>query len=166
MDYPYPIRDWTRPDEYPKADALPLTGWAWEFLRRNPDYQRLWDLFGPAGWPSPCRGSSSRSTANARDPRPSFAFRTARPGLRPRPIPGEPSDLTRERVGVVLAFAESCDRFAIEPSPGPAAASCRSCVASRTCGARYSPWRARHRAPGSWPPAARSLVGRSFDALA
>ena len=43
--YPYPIRDWRNPSEYPKPADLDPTGWAWEFLRRNPEYQRLWDVF-------------------------------------------------------------------------------------------------------------------------
>ena len=43
--YPYPLRDWRKPSEYPKPNDRDATGWAWEFLRRNPDYQRLWDVF-------------------------------------------------------------------------------------------------------------------------
>lgn len=45
MAYPYAIRDWTRAEDYPAAEALSLGEWAWEFLRRNPEYQRLFDRF-------------------------------------------------------------------------------------------------------------------------
>lgn len=41
----YPILDWTKADAYPKPDDLSPTGWAWEFLRRNGEYQDLWELF-------------------------------------------------------------------------------------------------------------------------
>ncbi|WP_352799372.1 DUF6499 domain-containing protein [Mesorhizobium sp. M0870] len=32
--------DWRRHDAYHYARRLPRTGWAWEFLRRNPQFQR------------------------------------------------------------------------------------------------------------------------------
>lgn len=32
--------DWRRSETYEYTRALPRRGWAWEFLRRNPDYQR------------------------------------------------------------------------------------------------------------------------------
>ena len=56
MVYPYPISDWTRAEPYPKADALPLTGWAWEFLRRAPRYQRNFDRFEALGRPERLAG--------------------------------------------------------------------------------------------------------------
>lgn len=54
--FPYPIRDWTRKEAYPLANSFdkdpfnppddadsswPGKRWAWEFLRRNQDYQRI-----------------------------------------------------------------------------------------------------------------------------
>lgn len=50
-DYPFPLADWTRAELYPKPDALPLAGWAWEFLRRAPRYQRNFDRFQSLGRP-------------------------------------------------------------------------------------------------------------------
>jgi len=65
-------RDWRSAAAYADTAALPVSGWAWEFLRRNPDYRaetragaltakqraaagRRWGLScrrGPqAGWP-------------------------------------------------------------------------------------------------------------------
>ncbi|WP_449232607.1 transcriptional regulator domain-containing protein [Azospirillum doebereinerae] len=32
-------RDWRSAAAYADAVSLPLSGWAWEFLRRNPDYR-------------------------------------------------------------------------------------------------------------------------------
>lgn len=44
MKYPYPILDWQK-DKYPEPDDLDLDQWKWEFLRRNPEYQKLYDKF-------------------------------------------------------------------------------------------------------------------------
>lgn len=35
-------RNWRNPKEYTFCDELDLLGWAWEFLRRNEEYQRDW----------------------------------------------------------------------------------------------------------------------------
>jgi hypothetical protein len=37
---------WWDPGAYPGSDAS-LTQWAWEFLRRNPDYRRCWEKVQP-----------------------------------------------------------------------------------------------------------------------
>jgi len=34
-----PVNDWRSADAYRYTLSLPMTAWAWEFLRRNPDYQ-------------------------------------------------------------------------------------------------------------------------------
>jgi hypothetical protein len=34
--------DWRRRETYEYTRGLPRRGWAWEFLRRNPDYRREW----------------------------------------------------------------------------------------------------------------------------
>jgi hypothetical protein len=34
--------EWSDPDKYAYVNSLPAFGCAWEFLRRNPDYQRAW----------------------------------------------------------------------------------------------------------------------------
>lgn len=38
-------RDWRQPEAYAFCDRLTSAQWAWEFLRRNPDYQREWREF-------------------------------------------------------------------------------------------------------------------------
>jgi len=38
-------RNWRKPEEYDFCDALTSEQWAWEFLRRNPEYQRQWREF-------------------------------------------------------------------------------------------------------------------------
>jgi len=38
-------RNWRKPEEYDFCDALTREQWAWEFLRRNPEYQRQWRAF-------------------------------------------------------------------------------------------------------------------------
>ncbi|MBA57193.1 MAG: hypothetical protein CMK89_22320 [Pseudomonadales bacterium] len=46
MKYPYPIKNWRQSDEYPTGgNELNADEWAWEFTRRNPDYQQHWDIF-------------------------------------------------------------------------------------------------------------------------
>ena len=37
-----PIADWRNLAEYPNSDKASLHQWAWEFLRRNPEYQADW----------------------------------------------------------------------------------------------------------------------------
>jgi len=32
-------RDWRSAADYADTSSLSVSGWAWEFLRRNPDYQ-------------------------------------------------------------------------------------------------------------------------------
>lgn len=46
-DSPLPVSDWGVPDwrdgsAYPRGDDLTLRQWAWEFLRRDPDYRLDW----------------------------------------------------------------------------------------------------------------------------
>lgn len=36
--------NWRKPKEYPPLD-IPLEGWAWEFLRRNREYQKQWNFY-------------------------------------------------------------------------------------------------------------------------
>ncbi len=38
-------RDWRDPQAYAFCDRLTSAQWAWEFLRRNPEYQRQWREF-------------------------------------------------------------------------------------------------------------------------
>jgi len=35
--------DWRKPADYPFPKDRPVHYWAWEFLRRNPDYRKDWD---------------------------------------------------------------------------------------------------------------------------
>ena len=45
-DYlPCMIREWKNPKDYLFTTGLSPDQWAWEFLRRNPDYQREWSVF-------------------------------------------------------------------------------------------------------------------------
>jgi Uncharacterized conserved protein (DUF2285) len=36
------IPDWTKQNEYPNRDKTKIDKWAWEFLRRWPDYRNFW----------------------------------------------------------------------------------------------------------------------------
>lgn len=45
------LPDWREASEYDFADELNIGQWAWEFLRRNPDYRRDWVWFDRA-WQS------------------------------------------------------------------------------------------------------------------
>jgi Proteobacterial transcriptional regulator-like domain len=47
-----PHFDWRSPEAYDRAKALESTDFAWEFLRRNPDYQNDFDAL-PYATPDP-----------------------------------------------------------------------------------------------------------------
>lgn len=46
--------DWRRAETYAYTAALTRTGWAWEFLRRNPEFR---GEFSPAAGANPCEES-------------------------------------------------------------------------------------------------------------
>jgi hypothetical protein len=52
MKYPYPIKDFTKPKQYPDPDKKSSSLLAWEFLRRNPKYQEDFDKFKKLKSPS------------------------------------------------------------------------------------------------------------------
>jgi hypothetical protein len=52
MKYPYPIKDFTKPKQYPDPDKKSSSLLAWEFLRRNPKYQEDFDKFKKLKIPS------------------------------------------------------------------------------------------------------------------
>ena len=52
MKYPYPIKDFTKPKQYPDPDKRSGALLAWEFLRRNPKYQEDFDKFKKLKSPS------------------------------------------------------------------------------------------------------------------
>ena len=52
MTYPYPIKDFTKPKQYPDPDKKSSALLAWEFLRRNPKYQEDFDKFKKLKSPS------------------------------------------------------------------------------------------------------------------
>lgn len=125
--YPYPIRDWRYPREYPAAGDRDATGWAWEFLRRNPEYQRLWDVFdslpdaleledehGPFSYSKHGKWKGT--------PHVDFRFLTDGAGwwADPEPIPGEHVSEYEARCpdGRVLPFADYLmARFRLLPWP-------------------------------------------------
>ena len=43
MKYPYPIKNWQTAKEYPSPTKMNGIELAWEFLRRNPEYQKDFD---------------------------------------------------------------------------------------------------------------------------
>ena len=45
MKYPYLIKDFTKPKQYPDPEKKHGAELAWEFLRRNGDYQKSVDTF-------------------------------------------------------------------------------------------------------------------------
>lgn len=55
-------RDWRVASDYDYVDELDLSGLAWEFLRRNPDYQREYAVLSADGacLPGPGGGLSPR----------------------------------------------------------------------------------------------------------
>ncbi len=99
------IPDWRNESAYPKRNETSMRSWAWEFLRRNPDYRWTW-----------------QEVAAPRDGLPPSPYHDdpARYGLRafldPRRSNAKPCFLSR-RPGTVLHF-------------GPGKFSCRACDAA------------------------------------
>ena len=50
LSIPAWLPDWREPTKYPDANTAPLLQWAWEFLRRNADYQT--DAVLASRWPA------------------------------------------------------------------------------------------------------------------
>jgi hypothetical protein len=44
MEYPYPIKNWKKPEQYPDPEKMSGKQLAWEFIRRNPEYQSAYHL--------------------------------------------------------------------------------------------------------------------------
>lgn len=45
--YPYPIKDWRDDSRYENSSYMSASEWAWEFLRRNGQYQESFDKYSP-----------------------------------------------------------------------------------------------------------------------
>lgn len=111
MEYPYPIQDWTDPKAYPTADALSPSEWAWEFLRRNPEYQALFDQFKTLPDNYTLEDGSTSNKNGKWKGTPWYGFRFFEDGAcwyaDPPPIPGESLDEYDERTGgEIMPFAE------------------------------------------------------------
>ena len=123
--YPYPIvADWTEAGAYPQPSELDLEQWAWEFLRRNPEYQRLYDWFDslPNNW-TLADGSLSNKNGKWKGTPPA-ELRFFEDGAcwyaDPLPKPGESEDewIDRTGGGEIMPFAHYlCWRFHVEPHP-------------------------------------------------
>ena len=48
--YPFAIKDWKKPEQYPDSNAMSKQELAWEFIRRNPDYQSNYDDLKDSEW--------------------------------------------------------------------------------------------------------------------
>ncbi|MBT6717585.1 MAG: hypothetical protein HOB18_08110 [Nitrospina sp.] len=44
MEYHYPIKNWKKPEQYPDPEKMSGQQLAWEFIRRNPEYQSVYHL--------------------------------------------------------------------------------------------------------------------------
>lgn len=123
--YPRPIiADWTDPGAYPKAGELDADQWAWEFLRRNGEYQRLFDWFAslPDTMPLPDGTQTVKNGKRTGLPLPGLRFfeNGACWYADPPPIPGEShADYhARHPEGEIRPFAEYlCRRFFVFPNP-------------------------------------------------
>lgn len=124
MKYPYPIQDHTRAECYPAADALSPREWAWEFLRRNKEYQRLFDLFAsiPNSWICPDGSEDDENGKWHGTPWLEFRFLENGAGwyADPPPYLGESHDEYKKRTngGQVMTFVDYMAwRFKLNPSP-------------------------------------------------
>lgn len=121
-----PLANWTDPAAYPSPDDPdpPDPGeWAWEFLRRNPEYQRLWAEF--ADLPETMTGPEGTTDNGKWTGTPPERFRFCRDGAAwtgdPPPRPGESRATYEARTGgVIMPFAEWLERrFHLSPPGDP-----------------------------------------------
>lgn len=122
--YPYAIHDWQDSDHYSAADQLDVVQWAWEFLRRNPEYQRLWDLFDSLPDAIDLEDGSSMVKCGKWKGTPWGDFAFLRDGAGwyadPEPIPGERLSQYEARCqgGAIMPFADYLHRrFKLVPTP-------------------------------------------------
>jgi|SRR4051794_7674861 hypothetical protein len=70
--------DWQQEDQYPQPENTSPEQWGWEFLRRNPEYQRLWPTIfqkgHPRNEPRTARRHPGRRTRFRLNSEPSTAF--------------------------------------------------------------------------------------------
>jgi Family of unknown function (DUF6499) len=65
MEPPW-LPDWTDPNNYPDPTNTSRLEWAWQFLRRNREYQRLWvELIQPHYDPAHVEASLDRANRQA-----------------------------------------------------------------------------------------------------
>lgn len=69
--YPFAIKDWKKPEQYPDSNAMSKQELAWEFIRRNPDYQSNYDDLKDSEWQiSPVETAKDWAEWKAGSPRP------------------------------------------------------------------------------------------------
>ena len=69
--YPFAIKDWKKPEQYPDSNAMSKQELAWEFIRRNPDYQSNYDDLKDSEWQiSPDETAKDWAEWKAGSPRP------------------------------------------------------------------------------------------------
>jgi hypothetical protein len=121
VNYPYPIKNWTQPELYPKSEDLSLNEWAWEFLRRNPEYQRLYDKFAALPDFMVLEDGTTTVKNGKWKGTPWLGMRFFQDGAcfyaDPEPIPGESNEEYYQRTGgEIMPFADYfARRFKLSP---------------------------------------------------
>jgi transcriptional regulator len=87
--------DWRDKNLYPNANSTSSLQWAWEFLRRNPEYQRLWTQLKPRSKPAKILGFKVKFHIMALDL-----------SLPPSPSENEPNDLNFEKPFILYRGSE------------------------------------------------------------
>jgi hypothetical protein len=59
--------DWRKSEDYAYTESLLIHGWAWEFLRRNPDYIRAWQAYIAAQVAMAAAVTNRRAAVDARN---------------------------------------------------------------------------------------------------
>jgi hypothetical protein len=80
------IANWTNKKEYPNSKPTPSHQWAWEFLRRNSEYQKDWVLwqkiYAGKNWKPACRKRNIKETLIKKGRIPCLEFLANSYGLR------------------------------------------------------------------------------------
>jgi hypothetical protein len=114
------LPDWTKQSEYPAATGSSRLEWAWQFLRRNPEYQRAWERYirpdyDPSELSEPLdHGRRRMRVGRVRVEENRIFEKKFRIGTYPPPAPSEP---TAKLDFIAISYALKSKRWEEEIAP-------------------------------------------------
>jgi hypothetical protein len=114
------LPNWTKQDEYPSKTAATRIEWAWQFLRRNPEYQRAWEQhirpdYDPSELSEPVdHGRRRRRVGRLRVEENTIFEKHFRIGTYPPPAPSEP---TAKLGFIAISYAVKSKRWKEKIAP-------------------------------------------------